>query len=211
MSTFKDFKCLWERNGRTEAHVPLDRTTLTSIVKVRAKKHMNVVMRYFWASFAMQILVYALLSHAILKYGSDQRILLAGTAGILLFVPFTFVLMRKFKAMAITRMHEDTSGTSLHRYVERQHDLLESFYRFKKKYELLLVPLSTAIGTFLTFRLYVPGGVMAYQTGAFIVFSLAIISSSSAIRSENKKSFEQPLAHLRKIKDELSVSVQPAE
>jgi hypothetical protein len=211
MSTFKDFKCLWERNSRTEAHVPFDRMALARIVNTRAKKHMNVVMQYFWASFALQMLVYALLAHTILKYGSDQQTLLAGLAGIILFVPFTFVLMRKFKAMAVTRVHEGTSGTSVHDYVERQYGLLESFYQFKKKYELLLVPASTAIGTFLTFKLYVPGGVVAYQTGAFLVFSVAIISCIAAIRSENKKSFDRPLANLRKIKDEFSVSVAKGE
>jgi hypothetical protein len=207
MSTFKDFKCVWERNIRTKAHVPFDRTAFTRIVKMRAKKHMNVVMRYFWASFALQILVYALLSHTILKYGSDPQTLLAGLAGIILFIPFTFVLIRKFKAMAVSRMGKGTSGTSVHNYVATQYDLLESFYRFKKKYELLLVPASTAIGTFLTFKLYVPGGVMAYQTGALLIFSVAIISCVGAIRSENKKSFDRPLADLRKLKDDLSVSL----
>jgi len=205
MSTFKDFKCLWEKNnGNAEGHVPFDQAGLARIVRARAKKHLNVVMRYFWASFGLQILAYALLTHVIIKYGSDIQTLVAGLAGVILFIPFTIVLMRKFKAMAFTRMREGNSAVSLHNYVERQYRLLDSFYRFKKKYELLLVPLATAIGTFLTFKLYVPGGVFAYQTGALVIFGVAIISCIAAIKSENKKSFEQPLSDLRKIREEFT-------
>lgn len=206
MSTFKDFKCLWKKdNGSAEVHVPFDQAALTRIVRARAKKHLNVVMRYFWASFALQILAYALLSHVIIKYGSDLQTLVAGLAGIILFVPFTIVLIRKFNTMAVTRIREGNSAVSIHNYVERQYELLDSFYRFKKVYELVLVPLATAIGTFLTFKLYVPGGVFAYRTGALVIFCVAIISCIAAIKSENEKSFEQPLNDLRKIREEFRV------
>lgn len=204
MSSSKDLKCLWEKSSASAGtYTPLDQAGLTQIIRMRSKTHLNVVMRYFWASFSLQILVYALLSHVVIKYGSDKQTLLAGLAGIALFIPFTIMLMRKFKAMALTRVHEGT-GLSICNYIERQHGLLESFYRFKKKYDLLLVPLATAIGTFLTFKLYVPGGVPAYQTAALIIFCATIISCAVVIKSENKKSFEQPLANLRKIREEFS-------
>jgi glucose-6-phosphate-specific signal transduction histidine kinase len=203
MATMEEFKSLWEENKDDCGRNPvLDHDALQKIVKTRAKKNLNVVMKYFWASFTLQLIVYALLCHVMVKYGSDKQTLLIGLAGIILFIPFTFMLMRKFKAMAQTRVEEGHSGESIHRYVTRQHTLLESFYRFKKKYELMLVPLSTAIGTFLTFELYVPGGVLAYQMGAFIIFCAAVISCVVAIISENKRSFEKPLNDLQKIIDD---------
>ena len=162
-------------------------------------------MRYFWASFGLQILVYALLSHVIVKYGSDDETLLFGIAGILLFIPFTVMLMRKFKRMAVTRPKDGSTGTSLRSYVQQQYSLLQSFYTFKKRYEFILIPLAAAIGIFLTFKLYVPGGALAYLTSAISIFVITVVSCALAIVSENKKSFEQPLNELQKIIEEFKL------
>jgi len=200
MSNINELKCVWQKdNSDAGVHKPIDSNGLAHIVRMRTKKNLNIVMRYFWASFALQMLVYALLSHVIVKYGSDRETLIAGLAGIVLFIPFTVVLLRKFKAMATTRIKEATSNASVQSYVEKHHDLLASFYRFKKNYELVLVPLATAIGTFLTFKLYVPGGIYAYQSAAWIIFAVALISCAAVIKTENRKSFERPLQDLRKV------------
>ena len=209
MSTISDFRCLWQKNNPDAgSHKALDSHGLAQIVRTRTRKHLNVVMRYFWASFALQLLVYALLSHTIIKYGGDWQILMAGIAGIILFIPFTVVLMVKFKAMAVTRLRDKPSGASIHAHVARQYELLASFFRFKKYYELLLIPIATAIGTFLTFKLYVPGGVFAYQGAAWLIFGVALIGCIAAIKKENKKSFEQPLKELRQIKEECEFADQ---
>jgi hypothetical protein len=93
--------------------------------------------------------------------------------------------------------------TSLYNYVQHQRVLLESFFQFKKRYEIILVPLASAIGIFLTFKLYVPGGVQAHQEGAIITFGLTLLSCFLAIYSENKKSFEEPIRELNGILDDL--------
>lgn len=206
MSTIEDYKKLWEQsNGGPSAAAAFDHATMRNIVKSRTRKHINVAMKYFWASFTLQILVYSLLAHVIIRYGSETQTLVPGVAGIVLFIPFTIMLMRKFKAMAVTRLEDGSPATSIRRFVERQHALLQGFYRFKKRYEILLIPLSTAIGTFLIFKLYVPGGVMAYWTTALFIFVIAIVSCAAAISSENKKRFKRPLDELQKIMEEFKV------
>ena len=202
MQTFEDIKNLWDKN-REGVSTPssYDQKKLEHIVKSRTKKHMKITMRYFWGAFALQILVYALLTHVILKYGSDAQTLLTGLAGILLFVPFTVILMKKFKQMAVNRPQGNT-GIPLYDYIVRQQQLLQSFYAFKKRYELVLVPLSSAIGVFLTFKLFVPGGVMQHPMGAIITLGITLISMVLAIRSENKKSFAQPLQDLDQLLQE---------
>jgi hypothetical protein len=197
MSTFEDLKKIWEANQETaQVPKPYDHKTLESIIKSRMKKNMKKSMQYFWGSLFLQILVYALLSHVIVKYGGDVETLIFGTAGILLFLPFTIVLLKKFKRMAIVKPEDGNSGKSLHQYVFHQHALLKGFYAFKKRYELLLVPLSTGIGVFLTFKLFVPGGVEGNPIGASITFLITLVSMIASIYSENKKSFEQPLHDL---------------
>lgn len=200
MSTFDELKKVWDEN-QSSVSIPeaYDHRTLEKIIRSRTKKHMNTAMQYFWAAFVLQIVVYALLSHVMIKYGSDWETLLFSMAGALLFLPFTIMLMKKFKQMAVTKPNEGNTGTSLYNYVRQQQSLLQNFYKFKKSYELMLIPLSTIIGIFLTFKLYVPGGAAENLTGAIITFVITIISCGLVIRSENRKSFEQPLRQLNEL------------
>ena len=200
MSTFEELKKMWEASPETaQAYKPYDQKTFDNIVKSRTKKNMKKSMQYFWGAFFLQIIVYALLSHVIVKYGADTKTLFAGIAGILLHLPFTILLMKKFKQMAILKPALGNSGRSLYQYVFQQHALLQSFYAFKKRYEFLLVPLSTGIGVFLTFKLFVPGGVEENLTGAIITFLITLVCMVASIRLENKKSFEQPLHDLNQL------------
>jgi hypothetical protein len=173
----------------------LDEQSFNKIVKARARKNMYTSFQYFWASLALQILVYALLTHVVVRYWGDLA-MIASLAGILLYIPFTFVFMKKFKSMAIAE-------GSMSTFVLRQFELLESFYRFKKRYELVLIPLATFIGTFVAFDLWVPGGIWAYPKGAAITFFVSLASCIIAIQAENKKSFDVPLSKLKMILDDL--------
>jgi len=204
MTTLEELKKKWDENkDTTSGPLAYDEVALEKIFKSRVKKHTNKAMQYFWASFVLQIIVYALLSHVIVKYWSDSEMLLFSLGGVLLFLPFTIMLMKKFKRIAATKLTgENNTGISLHQYVLRHHALLLSFYNFKKRYEHVLIPLSSAIGVFLTFKLYVPGGVQQHPAGAGITFVITLLSCAMAIRSENKKSFEQPLHQLQEILDE---------
>ncbi|HYH14132.1 MAG TPA: hypothetical protein VD794_02865 [Flavisolibacter sp.] len=211
MSTFEDIKKVWANNQPpVPGAQPYNQAALERLAKDRVKKHMAASMHYFWASFTLQIIVYALLSHVIIKYGADPQTLWVGLAGMALYLPFTIILMRKFKRMAVLKpvgtTIEGPAPTSLFQYIRTKHDLLQSFYTFKKRYELLLIPLSTAIGVYLTFRLFVPGGVEAHPTGAIITAAITLLCCGLAIFSENKKSFQQPLQQLRELLKEFKTA-----
>jgi hypothetical protein len=202
MLTLDDLKKCWDEKKVDTIPLPTyDQASLEKIIKNRTQKHMKTSMHYFWGSLALQILVYALLSHVIIRNIGNVETVLFGLGGILLYIPFTIILLKKFKAMAVVRP-EGNSANSLYDYVRRQQSLLKSFYSFKRRYELVLIPLSTAIGTFLTFKLFVPGGMADHLTGALITFGSTLASCAWAIVSENRKSFEKPLAELGKILEE---------
>lgn len=204
MKTLDELKKQWERNPLTTGDRNVyDNVSLDRILKSRVKKHTTTSFQYFWASFVLQVLVYALLSHVIVKYHTNLTTVAFGICGILLYIPFTIVLMGKFKRMASTKVNTEVTGSiSLHEYVRQYQSLLQGFYNFKKKYEIFLIPLSSAIGVILTFNLYVPGGVAENVIGAVITFGITLLSCAIAIFSENKKSFEQPIDQLQKILDE---------
>ena len=202
MSILDECKKQWgEKKDHFTPQKPYDEAALHTIIKSRMKKQNKVVMQYFWASFALQILVYALLCHVTVKYWSDTPVVFTSIAGILLFIPFTTMMMKKFKRLAIAKI-QGTSMQSIHDYVNYRRELLSSFFTFKKRYEWVLIPLSSAIGVWIIFEIFVPGGIQAFTTGAVITYALTLISCYWAIRSENKKSFIQPLNQLKEILEE---------
>ena len=74
----------------------------------------------------------------------------------------------------------------------------------EKRYEIILIPLSAAVGVLLTFSLYMPGGASAHLFGAALTYVLTLISWYMAIRAENKKSFIQPLEQLNAILNDIN-------
>jgi hypothetical protein len=95
METLDELKKQWIQTSSLPG--TYDEASLNKIVKSRVRKHMQATMQYFWASFALQIVVYGLLSHVIIKNLSNPNISIPGVAGVLLFIHFTIMLMRKFK------------------------------------------------------------------------------------------------------------------
>lgn len=198
MSTLDQFKKHWDPSGKAPAAAGaglLDEASLRKIITSRVRKHTKASFGYFWASLALQIGVYALFSHLVIKYWSQTPILLLSLLGIGLYLPFTIVLLKKFKQVARGRLR-GSEQSSIHEYLSEQHQLLHGFFTFKRRYEMVLIPLSAAIGVILVYTLYVPGGVQAFPRGAFIAYILTLLSCYWAIRNENKKSFIQPLQQL---------------
>ncbi|QMU29624.1 hypothetical protein [Adhaeribacter radiodurans] len=201
----KELKDKWANsNTAFTAAGAYDQASLQKILVARTHKQQNISMKYFWASLTLQIIVYAMLTNVAIKYWSDTAILGVAAFCALLYVPFTVMLLRKFKQIALLKMGErHTADLTIYEYVTQQHSLLSSFYKFKKAYELFLIPLSSAILIWIFFRIYLPGGVMAHPVGAIICFLLSLGSCLAAIVAENNKRFKQPITHLEAILDEL--------
>lgn len=193
----KELKNIWnsqELDNQLEAY---DTSSFQKLIKMRMRTHTNKVMKYFWSSFVLEMGVFALLCHVVVRHWNDvSPLFIVSVLGILLHIPFTYMLMKKFKAMAVARPG-DGSASSLYRWVKERHDLLSSFYRFKRNYERFLVPLSTIVGCYLVFELYVPGDGMGYWNVFWVMVVITIISCAVVLRRENKEHFEEPLHQYR--------------
>jgi hypothetical protein len=199
MPILDDLKQKWDvEKPASEDAAPYDAATLNHIIQTRMKKHNNMIFRYFWATFTLQIMVYALLSHVIIRYGADTNTLLLSLLGFGVTVPFTVIMLKRYKQMAANRP-DGTSEASIYSYVKQQRNWLTSFYSFKIRYELMLIPLLSAIGVILVFNLFFPGGVLAFPMAAIITYLLTLLSCFLAIRDENKRYFIRPLQELQGI------------
>ena len=202
MSALEELKKNWKQASCTgHAPLPLDEMAFNKLVRSRIKKQNTVIFRHFWATFTLHLLVYALLSHVGIKYWADNNTLLLSITGILLTVPYTVVLVRRYSQLAASQT-KGAGNASIRTYVDRQQRLLSGFFLFKKRYEMALIPLHSAIGVIITFHLFVPGGVSDSPEVALTLFLLTLLSCFAAVRSENRKSFVEPLHELQAILNE---------
>jgi len=200
METLDDAKNLWQNTN--EVNQPaLNKAAVENIIRARIKKEKKSAADYFWLSFAYQILIYAFASHLIIKYWGDGRMMLLCAAGVLLYIPLTVILMRKFKAMLNPPAQR---VANIQGNVKNQYTLLSQFFSFKKRFELLSLPLTSVILTGIIFMLYVPGGVEANLTGAAITCIVTLLIYSAAAWFENKKHFVHPLNRLKFILEDIA-------
>lgn len=200
METLDEAKNLWQNTNQENRSV-LIKTEVDNIIKMRIKKEKKSAADYFWLSFTYQILIYAFASHLIIKYWGDNRIVLLSAAGVLLYIPLTIILMQKFKAMLKQPVQRITDIQS---NLKNQHALLGQFYSFKKRFDLLSLPLTSVILTGILFMLYVPGGVEAHVTGAATASFGMLLIYSVAAWFEYKKHFIHPLNRLRFILQDIA-------
>lgn len=194
----EDLKKSWEKGidaGKLNAF--LNKDSLHRIVKQRSNQQRNISMKYFWGSFALQIIVYAFLTHVIIRFWSDPAVTLPAGLLFLMYIPFTYILMQKFKALAVLRTNDrHSAGLPIREYVRQQHQLLSSFYQFKKKYEAVLGVVSILIMIWIPFRIWVPGGVQEYPVTALVIFLSTWIPCALIVRNENTKYFKRPIRRL---------------
>jgi hypothetical protein len=201
MKSLDALRTQWnEENGGSENQY--DHDSFMKVVKTRVRKESGRAFQYFWAAFVLQIVVYALLGHVIVKYWRDSYIFIPAIINLALYIPFTVVMMKRFKRMA-TISGKTSADNAVADYVSRHRDILAGFYKFKQSYEYLLIPVSAIIGTVITFQIWVEGGVWEFPKAAAIVFGVTMVSCIIAVRNENKKNFEGPLAQMNAIVEEL--------
>jgi hypothetical protein len=202
MSTLDELKKGWQTNPPTPLGTPhYDQAALLAITQARSARQVNRAIQYFWASFTLQLIVYGLLSHVLVRFRGTTDVQWLCFLGVLLYLPFTVVLMRQFKRIARANPDQRDDILSIQARIQQQYNNLKGFYRFKRNYEYCLIPLITALGVYLIFRLYVPGGVSQHLTGATTTYLLSLLACGWAIRRENNNHFKQPLGELEQVLD----------
>ncbi len=182
----------WQQNSG-EVKSAFDNESLRKIFKARVSKQMREPFRYFWASFVMQILLYAFMSHLIVKNWGNASVQIYSLICILLYIPFTWVLLKRFRQMAAGKVNADDSVIDSLTFKAAQ---LRSFFSFKKRYEAVQIPLCCALGVILPFELFMPGGAMSYVNVMLVWFVVGLVVCFFAIRDENERRFKRPLREL---------------
>jgi hypothetical protein len=205
METFDSVRDLWQRQSATQtAPLTLNKTEFDTIIKSRIKKEKKVVVEYFWVALAFQIFIYSIGCFLIAKFWNDTRIVMLSAAGILLYLPFTIVLMRKFKAMYPSRKN---NADTIRNNVKTQHESLLRFFNFKKRFDLAAIPVNCLILVGVLFQLYVPGGAEGNLFWSITGFIVMMLIFAIAAWFENRKHFIRPLRQFEQILDDMDKNI----
>lgn len=205
MESFEEVEKFWKANKGQETNPnSLTKESVENMIKPRIKKEQHAVMQYFWASFIYQMLIYALASHLMIRFWGDAQVMLLSLAGALLYIPFTIVLMRKFKAMARMPIHQPGMPVrDVYSNVQMKYTLLTEFFRFKRRFDWVAIPLSCLIIVAILFKLYVNDGLEKHLAAGIITYLTILALFIAATYVENKKRFKKPLRQLKLILKDL--------
>jgi hypothetical protein len=204
MDTTIDINACWERGKAKVAAPEITSNDLRSITASRVRKQFKTVAGFVWASVVHQIILYSFLSYTLVRNWGNMPIMLLSLAGAAVYVPLTAMLLRRARAL-YSGTSETTGAASadIGHYVRAQRERLADFFRFKRRMDFIGVPVSCAIVVFVTFTLFVSGGVMAYPIASVVVFAVWVAMSVAAVRAENRKRFAAPLRHLANVIEDL--------
>nr|WP_294944038.1 hypothetical protein [uncultured Mucilaginibacter sp.] len=200
MEPLDDVKNLWQKNTFQPTDTSLTKEDVAEAIKVRAKKEKNSIAEYFWLSLTFHIIIYSFSSYLLIKYRGAAQITVLTAIGVLLYIPLTIILMRKFKALY---KPAEVAGDNIRTYVGKQYKTLSEFFAFKKRFDMASVPLTSIILTGILFKLYVPGGVQQHLPAALAACLAMLLVYAVAAWAENKKHFTIPLKRLRFLLDDI--------
>lgn len=205
MKSFEGIQNLWKGNkDQHEGTEQVNKKSFQKTISSRIRKEKKTLIKYFWGSFVYQILIYSFMSHLFIRHWGNIPIMAMAVAAISLYIPFTSVMVKKFKTMYAERLRNENSVTmDMHNHVLNQYNLLSEFYRFKKRFDWLGVPVSCVIIVLVIFQLYTPGGVVENIIPASVLFVVWITMFITAIHFENAKKFREPLRQMGSILEDM--------
>jgi hypothetical protein len=198
METLEQIKELWSNNEDTDRS-SLNRDQMDAVIRSRINKEKKGIAEYFWVAFVFQVMLYSFASYLIVKYWNDFQIAMPAAAGIAMYIPLTIVLT-KLKSMFNPR---PDYATDIRSGIYNERQLLQSFFTFKKRFDLISIPVTSIILVWILFRLYVPGSVEQNVFWAVVCFVLLVLMYAIAAWFENRKHFTRPLRQLDLVLEEI--------
>ena len=208
MALSNEIENVWKEGKAREAgFAPLTGEDLRTIISSRVRKEFKTVSQFVWAAIVYQNILYAFLTHTLIRHWGDIQIMLLCLAGGAFYIPLTVALLRGVRTLY--RRPSEAPGSpvpDVFHKVEGEYARLADFFQFKKRMDWIGVPVSCAIIVLVTFTLFVEGGAKGNPLAAFAFFALWVGMSLIAIRAENRKRFISPLRNLEQVLDDLKNS-----
>ena len=204
METFNDAADLWKKSGNDKTNQLLNEDDVLFMIKDRIKKQKRTIAQYGLASWVWQFIFYALAVNLIVWVGGNRTILYMSMLGILLYIPFTVAYAKFFSGFIKNSGKRAAPIDSIAIDLKNQYQNLKSFFSFKKKFDLIGIPVTGAFIVIIFEALNFIPQISLNPLPAIIIFIFYLSAFAVASYSENKKRFTEPLNKLKTIMDEIA-------
>lgn len=201
MKSFEEIQKCWKEGRNTvPATMELSNTVLEKLIRSGVKKEQKMVWEYCVASGFWQWLIYAALTHFIVRFWGDWKFVSACAALIVLYIPFTAMFIKKFRHMRILKFNKSALlSQDIHASLTTQHKMLKDFFVFKKRFDWLNVPVCCLLIVLILHKYNVIPSFSESIAAWIVVFFLYVVLFIVAIYFENKKRFRVPLEKMEEV------------
>lgn len=199
MDALDEVKALWSKTGGGEE--PITYEQLDMAIAKRIRRERRSVIGYFWSAFVYQNIMLAILGIVMGRFPGDPTATAIGMFGFLLYGCSFLVLVMKFRSYD---RYSATLARDVQSHVRSEVGRLATLFRFKKRFDLLAAPLACAVIVLAIFRLFVQSSITGNLLPAAMLYGGWVVLFAIAIRSENKKRFENPLRRLNLLLEDLA-------
>jgi hypothetical protein len=207
MKSFEEMQKNWKQGkGAAYNAVPLSEAMLTKLIRSGVKKEQKMVWEYCVASGFWQWLVYASLTHFIVRFWGDWQFVIACPAVIILYIPFTVMFIKKFKHMRILKFEKSyLQSQDIHYSLKTQYEMLKDFFVFKKRFDWVNIPFCCFLIAMILYKYGLIPSIQENIIAWLIVFVIYIILFVTATYVENKKRFKIPLEKMKSVISEMEM------
>ena len=205
MKSFEEMQKCWrhERESTFNA-APLSEAMLTKLIRSGVKKEQKMIWEYCVASGFWQWLVYAALTHFIVRFWGDWQFMIACVAVIILYIPFTAMFIKKFRNMSILKFDKSyLQSHDIHALLKKQYKVLNEFFIFKKRFDWLNIPFCCFLIAMILYKYGLIPSIQESVITWLIVFVIYLILFVTAVYFENKKRFKTPLEKMKSVIEEM--------
>jgi hypothetical protein len=144
------------------------------------------------------------MTHVFVRFWGDWEIMYISLAFMVLYIPFTIVFIRKFRSIKMLKFGKPGfESQDIYSTLKAQRDVLSSFYRFKKGFDMISIPASGIVITLLLEKYGLIPAIRQHVTIALVTFGITIAAFVIATVVDNKKRFKSPLKQLELVIQEI--------
>lgn len=206
MEEMDEIKKLWTRNSdqQMSTYTPINNTIMIDLIKSRIRKEKSKMFEYILALGVWQLLIYSFMSHVVIKYWGDWNIIKYALGGMLLYIPYTIVYAKKFTGKNLQSFARPNSPMkTIKSNLKNQYKQLNDFFNFKRKFDLVGIPLSCFVILMLLSNLNIIPEVEAHIAMAIALYLIYLAMFITATIIDNRKRFKKPLQQLKLVLKEM--------
>lgn len=200
MEDLKHLKSLWACGTQLgQETAVIKEELLKDLVSMHLQQERQLLLSYVIKTSVWIFLVTAVFGHLVVRFWGEWPIVCLSLAGLLIYIPFTAMFMRRFKSFYGLQGTQIAQDLSVYEALQQKKADILRFYQFKKLFDFLMIPVCCMLIMLLINRYSFAAPLSVHLTFNLIVLLLALGSFSWATVLDNRRYFKHPLMKIEEV------------